>query len=370
MSTSSWPHSAARAHVSSSHGQPFSRPLQHLEVAALRRVRARLLVPRAAARATTSAHQGGQIPPPQSTSTRPTGSRFRAHCSTSRWPPSAASAHVSSSHGQSFRAPFQHLEVAAPRRARARSSHGQSFARAHFSTSRWPPRRERARVLVPRAAVLARPLQHLEVAAPAASAHVDVPHGQPFSRAHFSTSRWPPPAANAHVSTSHGQPFLPTAAPRGGRPRRVRARVHIPRAAARARPFSVSRWPPSPRTRTSPRPTGSRSRAPTSASRSGRPPPRRARVLVPRAVVLAQPFRVSRWPPLAAHQHVSSSHGQSFSRNHFSVSRWPPPPRSARPFVPREILRAQRLQRLEIPVPRSGRAQETRSSAYLVDAST
>jgi len=54
------------------------------------------------------------------------------------------------------------------------SSHGQPFSRAHFSTSRWPR--------------------------PAVYAHVFASHGQSFSRAHFSTSRWPPFAALAHVS--------------------------------------------------------------------------------------------------------------------------------------------------------------------------
>jgi hypothetical protein len=34
-------------------------------------------------------------------------------------------------------------------------------------------------------------------------------------------------------------------------------------------------------------------------------------------------FSTSRWPPSAAYSHVLQSHGQSFSRNHFSTSRWP-----------------------------------------------
>ena len=79
-------------------------PLQRLEVAALRRPRARLLVPRASARPLLLAS------PPTRTSARP-----RAR-------------------------PLQRLELAAPRRVRARPH-------------------------VPRASVLARPLQRLEVAA-------------------------------------------------------------------------------------------------------------------------------------------------------------------------------------------------------------
>ena len=56
--TVSWPFSAAAMYSSSSsHGQPFSlRPLQHLEVPALRRPHARPLVPRAVVRARPLQH--------------------------------------------------------------------------------------------------------------------------------------------------------------------------------------------------------------------------------------------------------------------------------------------------------------------------
>ena len=103
--------------------------------------------------------------------------------------------------------PLQHLEVAA--------------ASPHPSTS-----------LVPRAAVLARPLQHLEVAAirrlrrsPARlSARQHVPRPQStFSRAHFSTSRVAAPRRAAHVPRT--EPF---------------ARAH----------FRESRSPPPPRSTT------------------------------------------------------------------------------------------------------------------------
>ena len=160
----------------------------------------------------------------------------------------------------------------------------------------------------------------------AASSRVCSIHGQPFSRAHFSISRWPPSAARAHVRQSHGQPFsrAPRLAHRGGRPlpptrtstyptgSRSRAPTSAPRAGrtsprsrtstrstgSRSRaPASTSRWPPNAGRRASASPTGSRSRAPTSESRGGRPRGPRA---------------------------STRSHGQSFSRNHFSVSRWPP----------------------------------------------
>jgi hypothetical protein len=220
----------------------------------------------------TSAPRGGPSTPRARTSPRPTGSRSRAPTAAPRGGRhSPRCEHVSSSHGQ----PFSRAHFSTSRwpplaaLAHVSSSHGQPFSRAHFSTSRWPPSPRSARLLVPRAAVLARPLQHLEVAALAAYAHVSSSHGQPFSRAHFSTSRWPP-RRDAHVPSSHGQPF---------------SRAH----------FSVSRWPP---------------------------PPRRARLLVPRAAVLARPFQhreVAR--RRRARARPPRSHGQSFARAHFRISR-------------------------------------------------
>jgi len=304
------------------------------------------------------------------------GARFsRAHFSTSRWPPRREIAtHVHSSHGQRSRAPT-------------------------VSTSRWPPSAAYAHVLlVPRAAVLARPLQHLEVAALAAYAHVALSTG--------SRSR------------------APTSAPRGGRPRaprararlpvpraavlarplqrlevaalrRVRARQLVPRAAVLARPlqdlevaalrraqarprvpravrsraptsaprggrptprsctctslshgqpfsrahFSTSRWPPSPRTCTCTCPTGSRCRAPTAGPRGGRPSPRRS--TSPR-----------------------QSHGQPFSRSHFSTSRWPPR-RGSTCLSPRAVVLARPLQHLEVAALRRVRARPRSTGSRL-----
>ena len=193
---------------------------------------------------------------------------------------------------------------------------GSGFDVAHLS-------REFVRVLVPRAAVLARPLQHLEVAALRRAPHARRPtsHGQSFSRAHFSTSRWPRSAAHrAHVSSSHGQPF---------------ARAH----------FSTSRWPPL--TATCARPSSTRlprahepsarrarraaPRAPTSAPRGGRPPPPTRTSLVPRAVVLARPL-----------QHLEVA----------ALRR-----RLARLLVPRAVVLARPLQHLEVASPRASRAR-------------
>ena len=121
-----------------------------------------------------------------------------------------------------------------------------------------------------------------------ACAHVPSSHGQPFARAHFSTSRWPPNAAYEHVFASHGQlaALRRSALARPLQRRRVRARRRVPRACSHlggrrtppqsppvvlARP-SVSRGGrprgarvvSSPRAVRSPRRVPARSRAPTS----------------------------------------------------------------------------------------------------------
>ena len=214
----------------------------------------------------------------------------RNHLSTSRWPPNAAYAHVD-------------------------VPHGQSFSRNHFSTSSWPYSAARARPLAPRAVVLAqplrtragrpsprtrtstcpraavraRPLQHLEVATLRRDAHVYSSHGQSFARAHFNISR-PPFAAFSHVSRStRSRSRAPTLASRGGRtpPRsctsdsstgsRSRAPTSAPRGRSSQPRTSLSHAQPS--------------RAPTSASRGGALRRPRARVLVPRAVALSRPLQ-------------------------------------------------------------------------------
>ena len=118
------------------------RPLQHLEVAAKRRGRARTRVPRAAVRAQPLQHL-------EVAALRRGRARFLV--------PRAA-----------FLArPLQHLEVAFLRRIRARPLVPRAAVVTqplqHFEVA--VPRRFRARPLVPRAAVRAQPLQYLELAA-------------------------------------------------------------------------------------------------------------------------------------------------------------------------------------------------------------
>ena len=231
----------------------------------------------------------------------------------------------------------------------------------------------------PRAAVLARPLQHQggrhtprkrtstrptgsrsraptsapRGGRPSPREHVRRPTG---SRAHFSSSAhfastargWPPsPRSRTSPCPTGSRSRAPTSAPQGGR--------HTPRQ------------------RTSPRSTGSRSRAPTSAPRGGRAPPRsRGNVtsrwprscardvtrLVPRAIDHRAPTLASRGGRPSPPTRVDSFHGQSFDRAHFSTSRWPPPPRSrtsSRPTGSRS--RAPTSERLEVAALRRVRAR-------------
>ena len=226
----------------------------------------------------------------------------RAQRNTSRWPPSAACAHVAASHGHPFARPTVPLSgrfarrrwtprspTGTPSRAKRKvsrwppsaafahviSSHGHPFSCAHRSTSRWPPfaaARSRTRPTGtrsdaptaappgglppratassdPRAPVPARPPKHLQVPPEAAYMHVSSSHGHPFTCAHRSISRCPPFAAYAHVHSFHGHPSR---------------RAHR----------STSGGLRAPRTRTSPRSTDTRSDAPTGGPRGGLPAPR------------------------------------------------------------------------------------------------
>ena len=177
----------------------------------------------------------------------------------------------------------------------------QPFARAHCSTSRWPPRAARCKSLVPRSAVRARPLQHLQVAA---------------------TAAW-----RKSTRPTERRSLAPTAASPGGR------------LAALAQ---VSR------------PTERRSRAPTAAPPGGRLPRLRRKSPHP----TEQPFArahcsTSRWPPIAASAQVLSSHGAPFARAHFSTSRWPPPRPRRKSTRPRSAVRARPLQHLQVAAYRS-----------------
>ena len=281
----------------------------------------------------------------------------RAHFSTSRWPPFArVRARQLVPRAVVLAQPLQRLEVAALRRARARPIVPRAVVRArplqHLEVAalrrvrarRLVPRaavlarplqhlevaalrRVRARPLVPRAAVLARPLQHLEVAALRQHAHVLIPT-QPFSRAH------------QHVSASRTSPRptgsrsrAPTSAPRGGRP--------------------------PPRSRTSTRPTGSRSRAPTSASRGGRAPPRSRTCTRPTGSRSRAPTSAPRGGRPPPPSHVASRPTGSRSRAPTSAPRGGRPRRGrARPLVPRAAVRARPLQHLEVAALRRPRARQ------------
>jgi hypothetical protein len=267
--------------------------------------------------------------------------------------------HVPSSHGQTVLvSPLEHLEVAAdaplPRtspcptgiRSRAPTAAPRggpsNAAYSHVSSLHG-------------AAVLACPLQHLEVPPHAANAHVSLSHGQPFSWRHFSTSRWPFHAATCTSARPTGQPFarahssilwsprfaayvhvhvVPTGI-RSRAPTRAscgRRASPLPctstcstRSRSRATTSARRGGRPSPRTRTSTRSTRSRSRAPTSAWRGGRHTPRSRTSPRPTGSRSRVPHcSTSRWPPFAAYAHVCSSHWQSFARAHLSTSRWPP----------------------------------------------
>ena len=238
FSTSRWPPSAAHTRVLVPRAVVLARPLQHLEVAAQRRLLARVLVPRAAVLARPL--QFSSWPPcaaAQHVSSFHGQPFSRAHCSTSRWPRHAASLHVRSSHGQPRARPLERLEVAALRRAAHVSSfHGQPFPRAHFSTSRWPPSAaSRARLLVPRAVVLARPFQHLEVAALRSErARQRIPGATFRASPPQKLEASPPSAAPAQVLSSKTHPFSrATSAPRGGRT--------LPRSSTSAVPQAFSR---------------------------------------------------------------------------------------------------------------------------------
>ena len=246
-------------------------------------------------RAPISAPRGGRAPPRPRTSPRSTGSRSRAslgHAVRAR--PLVPRAAV-------LVRPLQHLEVAAhvAAVARARPLVPRATVRArplqHIGGGH--PRRAHARPLA--RAVLARPLQHLEVAALRR-----VSRARPSPRSTGSRSRAPTsaprggrpaPRSRAHFSTSssfHGQSFSRALSiyrrvsarplvPRGGRPPHLEVaarRADVARCSTGSRSRAPTSAPrggrPSPRIRARLRPTGSRSRAPTSAPRGGHPSPR------------------------------------------------------------------------------------------------
>ena len=295
-------------------------PLQHLEVAAQRRVRARqhprhVSAPTAngrasqCSRAPTSTPRGS-LPPRASTSTSPTGSFARAHFSVRLGVAALARVRAVPRRPTGGARPLQHLEVAAQRLAARDFS---TSTRSTGSRSRAPtsaprggrPRAASAHVaLGPRAVVLARPLQHLEVAAPnRARARPLVPRACCFVLAR--------PLQHLEVAAL----------------RRVRARRLVPRAVVRARPLQhleVAARPPA-LSRRSACPTGSRSRAPTSAPRGGRRSPRSRTSACPTGSRSRAPTSASRGGRPRRERARPSTHGKfSARRSAFNASRSPP----------------------------------------------
>ncbi len=110
---------------------------------------------------------------------------LRAHCKTSKCPPSTARVHVCSFQGQPW--PLNHCNTSKwpPPAAWAHvcSFQGQPWLLSHCNTFKWPPR--------------------------ATSLHICLlSQGQPWLRAHCNTFKWPPSAALEHVHTFQGQPWL------------------------------------------------------------------------------------------------------------------------------------------------------------------
>ena len=244
----------------------------------------------------------------------------------------AASRHVSRSTGSRSRAPTQHLEVAAVRRAaHVPSSHGQPFTRAHFSTSR-PPTPRRARRLVPRAAVRA-PTSASGAGRPRRGARLP----STGSRSRAPTFEVATLRRDEHVFASHGHLFARvTSAPEVAALRATRAPPR-PAASLRARPLHVSRWPPSAARAHVFASHGHLFCAPTSApevavSVAPRTPPSRGKFSVAKpSTPQASPPRRPRtgvWCPMTIPRvhvlhgaQVSLLHGFIFARHHHRTSR-------------------------------------------------
>ena len=153
------------------------------------------------------------------------------HCNTSRCPPLTAHVPRGRSTGTRSHAPTATLRCPASAAAwHVYLSHGHPFSRAHWSTSRWPP---------------------------SPQAHVCSFHGHLFSRAHCSTSRCPPPrrARARPLAPTGTHSHAPTAVHPGGLLRRARARVRVPWAPVLTPTAVHPGGLPPPRPRTCTRPT-------------------------------------------------------------------------------------------------------------------
>ena len=161
-----------------------AQPFQHLEMPALRRIRARPRVPRRAVRTQPLQHLEA-----------PALRRIHARVCV---PPEAVR-----------KPPLQQLEMPAQRRTTERGCVSRAAVRMQPLQHLEVPaaRRICARVCVPRAAVRGAHCSTSRCPPPAAPEHVHTLHGQPFARIHCSILRCPPFAAYAQVFAFHGQPF-------------------------------------------------------------------------------------------------------------------------------------------------------------------
>ena len=198
-----------------------SQPLQHLEVAAQRRVRARIHVPRTAvlarpslqhlwksSRFATCAASAGTLVP---RAVRLVRARATSELKVAALRRERARPLVP-------RAVLEHLGVTFARRARARI-HAPRASSAHFQHLEVAfARCVRARLLVPLAAVLARPLQHLEVAyARRERARPLVPRAAISARPLENLGGRPPPRARTSTRPTANSPLETTSTPRAVR---------------------------------------------------------------------------------------------------------------------------------------------------------
>ena len=233
--------------------------------------------------AATEGARGFPRAPPPRTSTRPTRRRCAAPTSPSRG-------------GPPRRPPHRLVEdVARVRRAALEQPHQQievAVLRGRLAYARDPPRAARARS---HSSVARSPLS-------AAWSHTHSQNSSPCCLAHFRTPRCPFVAALAQIAC-------------------VSSASHVGPAFARAQ-RNTRRCPPRRLRRTSPRPTGSRSRAATEAPRGGRSLRRlRARRRVPRTFGLARPLQRLETPALRRGRERGRVPRAPWRRSHFSAPR-------------------------------------------------
>ena len=236
---------------------------------------------------------------------------------------------------------------------------------------------------IPRASILPRPFQHIQMSSSCCCPACPASQGHPFSLAHFSTSKCPPPAAatachlhpkgihspftiSTHPDVLHAAAALHVSHPKGIHSPSPFQHIQMSSIAAalqhvissQGHPFSLahfntSKCPPScsstdmsliPRASILPSPfqhiqmSSSCSMDYMSSASQGHPfslahfntskcPPLAAAhacPFIPRAPFSLAHFNTSRCPPSAASVHVHSSQGHPFSLAHFNTSKCPP----------------------------------------------